>query len=296
MKIVSIVFLLLFLYACENSDKDVGKAEMEMEEDTVQAYQYQIYTDTSTLPNQYVGFSSPKAVNRIAEIENEYFNSFQQSYSKYYGTVWGESASVRYEEDSSILLDSYKSEVEALGCKADSMHCTLYAMEALKAGLDTNFQVLERYHKEVYKEHEHAGWSVGYILAKYFDWKAYLVISKNSKEYDRCMKYFNKSKEYYVWNQPAIPLQGMYDFDDDFLEIDSLLNEHEFGWGFSEQGWHTWITRFKMLKECYWGGAPSKEYCSSGEDNLFSQIRFNDYYAYQSHIIVFPPKKEIAKK
>lgn len=295
MKNVWAVFIILFLCSCESPEKESLIAETEIKKDTIEAYQYRIYTDTSVLPNQYIGFSSPKAVNRIAEMENEYFNNFQMSHSKYYGTVWGESASGRYTEDSSILLNSYKSEVQAKGCTADSMHCTLYAMEALEAGLDTNFQSLEEYHKNIYKDHEHAGWSVGYILVKYFNWNAYLMVSKNSEEYDRCIKYFNKSKEYYVWNQPAIPLQGMYNLDDDYEEIDSLLKEHEFGWGFSRQGWHTWITRYEMLKECYWGGAPSKEYCSSGENNLFSQLRFIDYYAYQSHIIVFPPKREEAE-
>lgn len=294
MKIASVFFIIIILCACESSEKKTMHPEIEIKTDTVEAYQYRIYTDTSTLPNQYIGFSSPKAINRIAEMENEYFNNFQMSKSKYYGTVWGESAHLRYTEDSSILMNSYKSEVEAMGCSADSMHCTLYAMEALEAGLDTNFQLLEDYHTRIYKDHEHAGWSVGYILVKYFNWNAYLVLSENSEEYDRCIRYFNKNQEYYVWNQPSIPLQGMYNFEDEYEEIDSLLQEHEFGWGFSRQGWHTWITRYEMLKECYWGGAPSKEYCSSGENNLFSQTRFTDYFAYQSHIIVFPPKKETA--
>jgi len=77
-----------------NSDKETKKVKKELENI--------IYTPKSKLKNNYEGFNSVKAVNRIAEIENEYFNNFKQSVSKYYGTAWYEAASGYYFENDSI--------------------------------------------------------------------------------------------------------------------------------------------------------------------------------------------------
>lgn len=63
---------------------------------------------------------------------------------------------------------------------------------------------------------------------------------------------------------------------------------------FSDQGWHTWITRFNDLKECNWSGAPSQKFNIGNNSPLFLETKFTEYYDYNSHIIVFPPKKSEA--
>jgi len=285
-------FALPFLASCSFTDAGDETTPVAFVEsatnDTIH-----IYTDTSSLKNAYSGFNSPKAINRVAEIENEYFNNYNSSFSKYYGTLWAENASTAMLNDSISELDQYKSLITKRGEKADSMHCTIYAFEALKAGLDTNYQRLEDLHHNVYNDHEHAGWSVGYILVKHFGWEAFLVLSKHSNEFRRCVNGWKK-KVYPVWKQPDIPLSGMFDFEKDSQEIDSLLNLHEFGWGFSEQGWHTWITRFNELKECDWGGQPSGRYDPDEEGSLFKATKFTEYFDYNSHILIFPPKRDAA--
>ena len=47
-----------------------------------------IYTEPSKLENKYLNFNSPNAINRIASIENDYFNDYKLNLSKYYGTQW----------------------------------------------------------------------------------------------------------------------------------------------------------------------------------------------------------------
>ena len=91
-----------------------------------------------------------------------------------------------------------------------------------------------------------------------------------------------------MWKQPNIPIEKVLDFDEEQIQIDSLLNQNEFGWGFSYQGWHTWLTRFNKLKECNWAGSPFHQYSNMP---LFYETKFTHYYAYNSHIVVFPPKK-----
>ena len=171
------------------------------------------------------------------------------------------------------------------------MHCTIYAIASLKAGLGKDFTKLEKEHKQIWKDREYAGWSVAYILTKHFNWNAYLIISKKSSEYKQCIKNYKKDKKYHVWKQPNIPIKKMFDFDNEKQKIDSLLSLNEYGWGFSEQGWHTWITRFNALKECNWAGAPSKKYNVNGEKPLFLATKFTNFYDYNSHVVVFPPKQ-----
>jgi|GEM_PF-2190664 len=248
-------------------------------------------TELSTLENTYFGFNSPKAINHIANIENSYFTAFKNSFSKYYGTVWRAGAEEEYKNDTVSVYNQYLNELKQKGQTADSMHCTIYAVEGLKAGMGSNFKKLDSLHRVVYKKHEHAGWSIGYLLVKYFNWKAYVIVDDYSKELDRCKNAFAKNQTYDVWNQPDIPVEALYHPYDDSASIDSLLNANEFGWGFSEQGWHTWLTRFNKLKECIWNGAPSREYSHEAEGNLFRTTMFATYTDYNSHVIIFPPKQ-----
>lgn len=60
-----------------------------------------VYTPKSKLENEYLNFNSPEAINRIADIENEYFNDYRLNSSKYYGTQWYYSVGL-----SKDLLDS----------------------------------------------------------------------------------------------------------------------------------------------------------------------------------------------
>ena len=267
------------------------KEKPENELKQIQDYDvnWQTYTDLSHLENTYKNFNSPKAINRIAEIENEYFNNYETGYSRYYGTQWKSYAENQFNFGDSIsYFDRYIAKLTNENISPDSMHCTIYAIEALKAGMDSSFSKLDQLHKQIWKDREYAGWSIAYILTKHFNWKAYLILSKDSHEYQRCINSFNSNKEYNVWKQPNIKIEVLLDFDNEKEKIDSLLSKNEFGWGFSDQGWHTWITRFNTLKECNWVGVPSKEINSN---ILFKSTSFTNYLDYASHIVVFPPKK-----
>lgn len=250
-----------------------------------------VYTQKSKLDNEYLNFNSPNAINRIAEIENEYFNDYRLSSSKYYGTQWYNSIGLSMElSDSTNVFEKYS--LEKNNIKLDSMHCTIFAVKALEAGFGKEFETIKKHHIDIWNNREHAGWSLGYILTKFYNWKAYLFISKYSDEYDICLKNYKRDKKYHVWKQPNIPIEGILDVDEDKDKINSLLKLNEFGWGgFSNQGgWHTWITRFDYLKECNWLGAPSEKYNLDNSIPLFLKTKFTDYYDYNSHIIIFPPK------
>ena len=110
-----------------------------------------------------------------------------------------------------------------------------------------------------------------------------------AEEYNRCMRNFKNNKKYYVWHQPDIQLEKVFVYGKDENAMTELLSKHEFGWGFSYQGIHSWITRYTDLKECMWDGAPCRKYNFSNSQYLFKStpfLEFNDYY---SHVIVFPP-------
>jgi len=250
-----------------------------------------IHTPYSTKENEYINFNSVDAINKIADIDNEYFQNRIDKFSRYYGTVWRKKAEQTMINDS---LSEYQFYINQLNIKSDSLHCTLYAYEGLKAGL-TNSQLtkLENIHQEIWKSREIAGWSLGYILVKHFNWNAYLLLHPNSNEYQNCINSFNRNQTYPVWKQPNIPLKKMYIIGESDSLINNLLNQHEFGWGFSEQGIHTWITRYNQLKECNWLGVPALSLQTTQyEKPLFITTTFSEYFDYNSHIIVFPPKEE----
>ncbi|MEM7102741.1 MAG: hypothetical protein AAF502_06350 [Bacteroidota bacterium] len=246
-----------------------------------------LFAQPSNLLNEYIGFNSPKAIDTLVSIENEYFKRYKSGISKFYGTVWREFAESNSPEDSTTIYQRYLGQ---LGEKPDSMHCTIYADRALKVGLEDQFDRLETTHRRIWKQREHAGWSVGYILVKEHNWKAYLVLDKASGEYDHCMNAYQRNKSYPVWRQPDIPLEAVFVKGEDNIKIQELLLENEFGWGFSEQGIHTWITRFDVLKECNWSGAPGKAFETSSKP-LFIKTPFLEFNDYLSHVIIFPPKE-----
>jgi hypothetical protein len=274
-KIFYLFILLTLINSCNKPSKTIVSKPVKAK----------IFTTLSTEKNTYKNFNSPNAINTIATIENNYFNDYNHGLSNYYGTVWYETL----QNSGSTVFKDYTSQ---LGVKPDSMHCTIYALKSLKAGLGSDFKTLEKSHKQIWKNREYAGWSVAYILTTQFNWTAYLMMSEKSVEYEACLKNFKKDKTYHVWKQPNIPIKKIFDFDSETKQIDSLLTLNEYGWGFSHQGWHTWITRHDTLKECNWTGAPSKKYDFNGNKPLFIKTKFTNFYDYDSHIIVFPPKKD----
>ncbi|MBL56283.1 MAG: hypothetical protein CMP61_03755 [Flavobacteriales bacterium] len=286
MKFIVLLFISLLFFNCKKQKNQTVRNIKNLTEKSIIQF-----SRPSELKNEYLNFNSPFAINKLVSIENQYFNDFEHSVSNYYGTEWrGLAETTKLLNDSICDFELYWNEMTSKGIKPDSMHCTIYAIEALKTGMDTLFDSLEVYHKKIWKDREHAGWSIAHILVKYYNWKAYVFISESSNEFNRVKKNFNQGKFYYVWKQPSVDLTGYYNFDNDKDEIDSLLKENEFGWGFSDQGYHTWITRFDTLKECIWTGAPSSDYDQFGVP-LFKKTPFTDYFDYSSHIIVFPPKK-----
>jgi len=241
----------------------------------------------STCTTNSTNFNSCQAINKIVDIENEHLIDFNTGTSNYYGTLWREYAESTLLETGITQYQSYLNEIDN---KPDSLHCTIYAYEGLKAGLnEEQLDKLEKIHKKIWKTRERAGWSVGYILVKYFGWKAYLIIDPSSKEYDHCLRSYKKSKSYPVWKQPNILLEAFYVIGKHDASINELLAQQEFGWGFSEQGIHTWVTRYQELKECNWFGAPSIKYQQSPSNKpMFISTKFKDYVDYNSHVIVFP--------
>ncbi len=294
--LMSIIIFLIYLafQTNEHNTIQVKDSVNEISLDATQKNNTIFHTQPSILSNRYNGFNSPKAINAIAAIENEYFTNVKKTFSKYYGTIWQTNAKNRYRVGDTINeFERYKIQAQQNDIKVDSMHCTIYAVKGLEAGLGVErFEILEKYHKKIWEEREHAGWSIAYILTTYFNWTAFLVISKDSEEYSSASNNFKKKRKYDVWKQPDIPIQKMFVIENDQKQIDSLLLQNEFGWGFSKQGWHTWITRFDIVKECNWEAAPSWEYQKEWEKPLFISTKFRKYKDYASHIIVFPPKIE----
>lgn len=269
------------LFAC-NSESIESEVDRPLERED--------HTKYSDSKDAYLNFNSSAAINKIADIENEYFDSWEDSVSRYYGTVWRQKAEGLSLNGSTSQYENYLAELSRNSIKPDSLHCTLYAYEGLKAGL-TNDQLvkLEDEHREIWKAREIAGWSIGYLLVKHFDWQAFLIIDRNSNEYDHCLKSFEVNRTYPVWQQPNIPLKQVFITGKDDSLITDLLSQYEFGWGFSDQGYHTWITRYDELKECNWLGAPSAKYqASEYEKPLFLATKFIDFSDYGSHVIVLP--------
>lgn len=128
------------------------------------------------------------------------------------------------------------------------------------------------------------------MLVREWGWSAYLVLDSLSEEFDHCLRAYERNQSYPVWRQPDIPLEDVFILGQEEAEIQALLEAHEFGWGFSQQGIHTWITRFDTLKECNWWGAPAAQLDQSGSAPLFLKTAFLEYRDYASHVLIFPPK------
>lgn len=230
-------------------------------------------------------------MERAVEYETEYFGSYESGVSASFGRVWADGAmldSVLGEGGSTF--DTYKAELAQLGKERDSLDCTLYAQELLRVGLGPqHYAKLDSMHREIWGDREYAGWSVGYLLTEHFGWKAYLFLDPQSVEYDKCTKQFAKDGTYPVWKQPNIQLTELFIIGETDSLANALLAREEFGWGFSEQGIHTWVMHYRDLKECNWAGAPAWKYDAPGAKPLFITTPFSDFHDYNSHVVIYPP-------
>ena len=233
-------------------------------------------------------FDAEKAVNHAADVENSWYNDSQKGISRYAGTEWLKAAAITPYREKEMYYDRYSDLLDdSLGICP--MHCTHYAIEALRAGMgEEAFARFDSIHETIWAKREYAGWSVAYVLVTYFAWEAIVIINEDSEEYVQVTSSFQKRKTYPVWRQPAIPLAKLMHFPEDKTTVDSLLKTNTFGWGFSNQGWHTWFTRYDELLECNWWGSPSMEFEDFGTQPLFLRTRFVEFADYDSHVICFP--------
>ena len=166
--------------------------------------------------------------------------------------------------------------------------------------LPTNYQRLRKEHKAIWGARGFAGWSVAYLLTERFGWKAYAVISTSARYYSYYLNHFKAKREYPVWRQPNIEIEEFFILGQQDSAIERLLAKHEFGWGFSDGGIHTWITHRTELKECHYDCGPSRKYdipsthayyqtSNLGQHTLFKTTRLVDFTDYAVHLVVFPP-------
>lgn len=236
----------------------------------------------------FAQFDPTAASARLDQIEATWKAESQQGVSRYAGTEWLKAAQATLTEDSTTVYDHYRQGLaDTLGICP--LHCTHYAIEGLRAGLgEVEFARFDSIHESIWKKREYAGWSTAYVLVKYFGWKAVAVVAPYSTEYEQVKGSFDTRKRYPVWRQPDVPLEELFIYPKEKEAIDSVLTKQAFGWGFSIQGWHTWVTLHDTLDECNWLGSPSRMYEAEGALPLFIHTRFIEYTDYDSHVICFP--------
>lgn len=234
-------------------------------------------------------FNSDKAIQHIQQIESEWKTDHEKGFSRYVGTEWLKAAQTTQWITDSSVFDHYQHRL------SDSMgicplHCTHYAIEALRAGMgEEAFSRMDSIHEKIWGKREYAGWSVAHVLTKYFDWEAIGAVYPYSEEYDQVKKSFKLRRAYPVWRQPDVHLKTLYELPEQGDSLNIFLKKHPFGWGFSIQGWHTWITHYNELWECNWWGSPSAYYEETGTKPLFIHTPFTDFLDYDSHVVCFPP-------
>lgn len=273
--------ILCILFGCSSPQSNASIEEKEL-------------TPNPPRVSPYANFNSVAALDRAEAYEQEYTENYRTGASVAFGRVWADAAMLdTLPNGKTTQFDLYRKEMEDQGKTRDSLDCTLYAQELLRVGLGPDqYQKLDSLHREIWGDREYAGWSVGYLLTQHFGWRAWLFIDTVSAEFNKCTKQFKKDGSYPVWHQPNIPLEAMWTVGSEDERIDSLLANEEFGWGFSEQGIHTWVVNYRDLKECNWAGAPGFKYDIPGAKPLFITTPFERFHDYNSHVVVFPPKKQ----
>lgn len=89
-------FVFIFGISCTTKNKDIKEFAASIKE----VKKDSIYIKLSTQKSEYINFDSQKAINKIAEIENSYYNDFDTKISKYYGTEWRTAAEAIKTQDS----------------------------------------------------------------------------------------------------------------------------------------------------------------------------------------------------
>jgi len=239
-------------------------------------------------------FNSTKAIKKALSLEQEYFSNYDLGTNRFAGRLWLDYSKRETQKNNrKTLYEKYLEELSEKSLELYELDCTTYAEECLKEGLESiNYKKLKQFHNEIWPGLGLAGWSTAYILTEKFNWKAYLFISSNAKDKDYYITNFNTKQKFPVYNQPDIKLENYFIKPQQDKDIKELLNKQEFGWGFSEQGIHTWITNYNNLKECHWDGAPSKKYNYKNFPLLFETTKFNEFTDYNIHLIVFPPENQ----
>ena len=237
-------------------------------------------------------FDSAKSNSRIATIERTFFTNYEGGVSPWYGRVWRDEFAKKHQFQNTEMTvwQHFQQTLAAHDMTPQRLDCTLYANEILKAGMSKNdYRRLWAEHRKIWGPSGLSGWSVGHLLTEKFGWRAVAVIHTDALDYGYYMSFFQKKHEYPVWRQPNIEIEKYFISGRDDDEIETLLSQQAFGWGFSEGGIHTWITSGTDLKECHFDSGPMKQYDTSNPYKLLETTRFIEYRDYNVHLIVFPP-------
>ena len=238
-------------------------------------------------------FDYQKAAARIQEIAEAFYPNYESGLCPYYGRVWKDEFAKKnkFENTGMTVWKHYKEALTARGIEPERLDCTLYAKEILKAGLARkDYRRLWNEHYKIWKDNGFSGWSVGHLLTEKFGWRAFAVIDPKAPDYPYYMSFFKNKKEYPVWRQPNIKIEGYFIAGRDDEAVEALLARHEFGWGFSEGGIHTWITQRTDLKECHFDSGPTRRYDADKPYRLLETTRFIHFKDYNVHLVVFPPE------
>ncbi len=252
---------------------------------------YFLFTQETT-PQTNPVFNADTAMERSNEMVKEHWENYHKGVSRYYGRVWLDNYAKGYYIGDSTYHDDYIQELRKRDMQKVRMDCTIYCAKVLKAGMGSEeYSKLVNYHNAIWSGYGFAGWSVGHLLVDRFGWKAYAFIESGANYHHHYISHFKDKKEYPVWKQPNIKIEAYYSLGEDDAEIEKLLSQHKFSWGFSKDGIHTWITNYANLLECHWDGTPAAKYnVNNWFPDLFETTRFIEYKDYNVHIIVVPPE------
>ena len=260
--------------------------------------------------DQGATFDFGRSKARIAAFEAAFFPNYDDGICPYYGRAWrdGFAKQETYRDSGVSVWRHYRESLARSGITPERLDCTLYAKEVLKAGLSPrDYRRLWAEHHKIWGDDGFSGWSVGYLLTEKLGWRAYAVIHPEAPDFNYYVSHFESRREYPVWRQPNIPIEKYFISGRDDREIEALLSQHPFGWGFSEGGIHTWITSGVNLKECHYDKGPSPRYdmpeshalFQAGNlrvNPLFKTTRFVKFTDYSVHLIVFPPERVTAPR
>jgi len=241
----------------------------------------------------YIDFDSEAAIEQSFKIIDEYWDDYNNQVSRYVGKVWFEEISKQQYLGNVSWHDDYIEEL---------VHCNLqnmviddmsYCILLLKTGMgQQDFANFVEYYYAFSSSDSFTVYDVGYLLVNRFGWKAYAFISPEAKDFSYYLNSFKYKKEYPIQNQPSIKIEKYYTLGEDDNEIEIFLSNYDFGFGFSENGIHNWITNYNDLLECHSNGSPSKKYhLEITLPNLFETTPLIEYDDHDVHILFIPPNE-----